>query len=382
MKSVRIGINATSLSDRPSGARQRFVGLYGALFRARPDHEYWIYEPSDCRVAQWFAELPNVRGIATPLPSGDRWKRFRAGLSFWRRLADDRLNLFESLHLPLISAPNCPTLLTVHDIRAGGDSEPWLRRTVYRRMLRQSLRSAQRVITVSHAMKAELALVEPRAAISTIYNGIDVDAFRCASDDAPVAKHYGLPSDFLLSVGHFEPRKNYGGLLAAFHQLVGRYPQLGLAIVGRDGGTLARTAALVRELGLQDKVRLLHDVGDDHLAALYRQSRMVVFPSTYEGFGIPLLEAMAAGRPLALSDLGVFRELTENRSVYFPPRDPTAMAAAIAGLIEAPSRQQEMIAYGRRRSHVFAFERLAEQLDALHMNLVGSAALAIPRQAL
>ena len=359
----RIGINATPLNHRASGARQRFEGLYGALFRLRPDQEFLIYEPSDCRISDWFADFPNVRGIRTPLPSGSRWKRWATGLSYWRgQLAGDRLDLFEALHLPLIRAPACPTILTVHDARPVLAGVPLLQRTLYRRVLRQALRDADAVVTVSDAMKRELAAIEPRAKLTTIYNGIDSSAFRSPAHRATSKDR----ANFILAVGHFEPRKNYRALVAAMTHLRTTGPDLHLQIVGHDGGLLEETRAQVEALGLGDRVTLRTDVDDAALHHLYRSARALVFPSLYEGFGIPLLEAMAAGLPMAVSDLAVFRELTEDQAAYFPPHDPAAIARVIGDLLGSPERQQAMIAYGFGRVGDFSFDVVARQLDALH----------------
>lgn len=369
---MRIGINATSLSERPSGARQRFLGPYRALFRSRPENSYLIYEPRDCRVAEWFGDLPNVTGVATPLGGDKRWQRLIRGATYWnRRLRSDRLDLFETLHLPAVIAPACPTVLTVHDIRAGGASEPLVARTLYRAMLRRSLRQADAVITVSDAMRAELAAVEPTASITTIYNGVDPARFEAATGSvSAIAADLGLPGDFLLAVGHFEPRKNYASLIEAMAMLGRTNPRVGLAIVGKDGGGLAETRALIERLGLSRHIHLLHSVDDRQLSGLYDAARLVVFPSTYEGFGIPLIEAMAAGCALCLSDIPVFRELTEDRGAYFPPLDPPAIAAAVAALLDSPDRRADLVAYGRRRVGDFAFDKLAAQLDTLHRALV------------
>ena len=365
---MRIGINATSFPDRPSGARQRLVGLYGALFRARPDNDYLIYEPRDCRVASWFDGLANVRGIVTPMAADDRRQRLLAGVGYWRRrLADDRLDLFEALHLPLIRAPHCPTLLTVHDARPVSRDVHSARRLLNRAVLKWSLRNADLVVTVSDTMRHELQRIEPAATIATLFNGIDPAPFEQASAASAMP---GLPADFLLAVGHFEPRKNYQHLLEAMALLGRSHPDMGLVIVGKDGGSLDVTREAIDRLGLGERVTLLNAVDDAQLAQLYRTARMLVFSSTYEGFGIPILEAMAAGCPLCLSDIPVFRELTEDQGVYFNPLDPAAMAEVIAGLLGRTRRQATLVAYGRRRIADFSFTHLARQLNELHTTIL------------
>ena len=364
---MRVGINATSINDRPSGAKQRFVGLYGALFRSRPENEYIIYEPRDCRVASWFADTPNVSAIATRLPSTGRWGRFVGGIGLWRGLlAQGRLDCFETLHLPLITAPNCPTILTIHDARPVRSNVPWLRRAIYLHVLRRALRHADAVITVSDAMRVELLAIEGRACVTTIYNGIDPTPYRPGPKHQ--AREWARP--FLLAVGHFEARKNYETLLHAFSQVVQRVQPLDLVIVGKNGGTLASTHELQAALSLSNRVELCHDVDDKTLTARYRDASLLVFPSTYEGFGIPVLEAMAAQLPMAVSDLPVFRELTESRAVYFAPDDATEMANVIVETLSSPAQCNEQRAYGARRLAYFDFRTLAEQLDNLHRAVV------------
>ena len=361
---IRVGINATSLNDRPSGARQRFIGLYGALFRLRPDNEYFIYEPRDCRVADWFSGLANVRGIATSLPSASRLERYARGIGLWRSLlARDGLTCFEALHLPLIRAPDCPTILTVHDARPVLDDVPKVRRAVYLHILRRALREADSVITVSHTMKRELLAIETTARITTIYNGIAPMPF-AETRGGSSAKQ--TDTNLMLAVGHFEPRKNYETLIRAMALLAADPAAPRLAIVGKDGGSLVATRALIVSLGLTGRVDLMLDVDDARLGALYRAARLLIFSSTYEGFGIPVLEAMAAGLPMAVSDLPVFRELTEDRAAYFDPLDASAMAQTISSLLDSPHRQDEQRAYGHHRLADFAFPALARELDVLH----------------
>lgn len=369
---MRIGLNATCFNDRPSGARQRFVGIYGSLIRRCPDIEFIIYEPSDCAVADWFVGAPNVRAIRTPLPSTGRIVRSLRGWAYWRRqLARDNLDLFESFHLPLVSAP-CPTIVTINDARSAMAAVPFVERSISRHIHRRALRRAARVITVSEAMKRELLEIEPSAAITTVYNGINPAPFARpgVAAFAPTRERLGLPGDFILAVGHFEKRKNYARLVEALAILRETRPGLALVIVGNDGGELAATTRAVERRGLQDAVTLRTNVTDDNLIQYYRASRLVVFPSCYEGFGIPLLEAMAARRPLVLSDLAVFVELTEGQGSYFPASDSAAMGAMIATVLDSPDRQADLVAYGDRRVGAFGFDLLAAKLESIYRQLL------------
>lgn len=366
---MRVGINATCLSDRPSGAKQRFIGIYGALFRLLPDVEFILYEPNDCRISDWFPRRPNLQARQTPIPSVGRIAKYLAGFCYWPNAFNrDRLDLFEAMHLPLIRPKRVTTLLTVHDLRCIYPGNGFLQRLLFSNVLRKALRRADHVVTVSRAMRDEILRFYPRTPVSVVYNGIESSIFDTisAADCAQVAKLYSLPSDFLLAIGHFERRKNYPELIRAISILKAKAQVLQLVIVGNDSGGMAQLQEQVDELGLTDQVHLLKGLSDHELRCIYLLCRLFVFSSLYEGFGIPILEAMAAGKPMVLSDLPVFREISQDQAIYFHSHDPHAMAAAIRNALASPAACDAMVEFGRRRVHEFSFDKLAQELAATY----------------
>lgn len=367
---MRVGLNATCLNDRlPSGALQRFVGIYGALVAARPETEFIVYEPSDCAIARVFAGLHNVAAVRTPVASSGGLANALAGAPYWRsRLRADRLDLLECFNLPLVAAPDCPTILTIHDIRYTHTDVAQPRRAINRLILRRALRAAGTVIAVSDTIAAEIREFHPAAPVVRIYNGIAPAPFVAATPPqiAALRARLNLKADFALAVGHFEPRKNYPVLVDAFARLAAQGTALDLVIVGNDSGERAAVAAQIAALGLAAQVHLLSNVADNDLRALYGMAALVVVPSLYEGFGIALLEAMAAHRPLVVSDIPVFRELLGPQGVFFSPHDADACATQMAALLGDPARAAAQVAEGDRRLGNFTFARLAEQVGALH----------------
>lgn len=369
---LRVGLNATCFNERPSGARQRFVGIYRALIARCPDIEFVIYEPDDCRVADWFAGARNVVARRTPLPSTGRIAKMLRGLAYWRgALRRDRLDLFEQFHLPLVRAPHCPTILTVHDIRPVLPDVPLPARWLNSWILRNSLRSADHVVTVSETMLREILSFEPSLSISTVYNGIEKASFDQSSLERAAATGaiFDLRQEFALSVGHLEHRKNYISLIRAMAKLRDEGRTVSLVIVGNEGDAEDAIRQEVWRLGLSERIKILRGVSDSELADLYALSKLVVFPSSYEGFGIPILEAMAAHRPIVLSDIPVFRELTENEAVYFPPQEPAMIAGAIAEMLSNPDHRQRVVEYGDRRVAAFGFQELAAQVEGIYRSL-------------
>lgn len=370
---MRIGVNATCLNNRPSGARQRFSGIYGALFKRLPDAEFLIFEPLDCQVSEWFSGQTNVVARSTPIPSeGSRLRKFAAGFGFWgQALSNESFDLFEALHLPMVRPVNGKAVLTIHDVRGLRDESGLTHRTLFASALRSALSRADHVVTVSAAMRNEILEFYPEIPVSVVYNGLDVGPFADVTqeDCNAFTTKYGLPSDFILAVGHFESRKNYPRLIEALALLKQRGLDCPLVIIGNDSGEIAVLSRQILELGLDRQVALLSGLSDAEVRCAYILSSLFVFPSSYEGFGIPILEAMAAQKPMALSHLAVFEEITEGQSIYFPPDDVEAMANAIELGLTSNEKREQMIRYGLDRLPEFGFDQLADKMVQVYEQL-------------
>jgi glycosyltransferase involved in cell wall biosynthesis len=370
---LKIGLNATCLNDRPSGAKHRFVGIYGELVKRLPDAKFVIYEPADCRVGAWFDGAPNVEVRSTPIPSEGRAQKLVSGLRYWHTaLALEGFDIFEGLNLPLVKAPTGRTLLTVHDIRGVRSEAGVMERAAYRLFLERSLRAADHVITVSEAMKQEILSFAPETSISVIYNGLDATRYInvTEADQQTFRSNYGLPEKFILAVGHLERRKNYLRLIDAMARLRDGGLSCSLLIVGNDNGEKKVIEERIESAKLSGTVKFLSGLSDLEVRCAYKLCSLFVFPSSYEGFGIPILEAMAAERPMVLSDTPVFREITQDMGVFFPHADDKAMALAIESVLSSGSEYTRLVDYGKERVQAFSFGNLSLQLENLYRNLV------------
>jgi glycosyltransferase involved in cell wall biosynthesis len=368
---MRVGLNATCLNDRPSGAKQRFVGIYGSLIQRLPDVEFVIYEPADCRVADWFSRAPNVSARRTPIPSEGFYGKFIQGLQYWPwALRREHFDLFECFNQPLVRSGSSRTFTTIHDIRQVYADWKSPQRHLYTYSLRQALTRVDQAITVSATMKAEILAFHPGAKVSVIYNGLNPRLFSEVTEGEAYAVRckFGLPTEFVLAVGHFETRKNYLRLIDAIALLRDRGFDCNLVIVGNDSGERRLVEERVGSAKLTNNVKILTGLSDQEVRCIYRLSRLFAFPSSYEGFGIPILEAMAAGIPVILSDIPVFREITENQVIYFTPASAEAMAAAIEQTLSSSGQMDALRAYGHRRVQDFSFERISAQLAELYMS--------------
>lgn len=369
---MKVGLNATCLNDRPSGAKQRFVGIYRELVALSPEVEFVVYEPSDCDVARWFQGAPNVTARKTPVPSEGRAQKALRGLGFWRaELASQKFDIFEGFNLPLVVAPGARNLLTIHDLRGLRPEAGPLERLMFRLVLDSALKHAAHVLTVSEAMKKALQDVDPGARISVVYNGLS-DANTApvsAADIAAFKFRFAIDEGYVLAVGHIEARKNYPRLVDAMASLEARGLRRSLVIIGNDSGERIEVEKRIQANGLVGKVHLLSGLSDLEVRCAYALCGLFVFPSSYEGFGIPILEAMAAGRPMVLSNIDVFREITEQQGVYFSPADCDGMADAMEQVLASPAEQERIIAYGNGRISDFAHGHLARQMKVLYQSL-------------
>lgn len=360
------------MNDRPSGAKQRFIGIYGELVKRLPDAEFVVYEPLDCRVGDWFDGAPNVTVRRTPLPSEGRARKFISGLRYWyTALSREGFDIFEGLNLPLVKAPTGRTLLTIHDIRGMRPESGVMERAAYRVFFERSLRAADHVVTVSETMKSEILGFFPGVPISVIYNGLDAHGFNSVSeiDQQVVRRKYDLPEEFILAIGHLERRKNYPLLVDAMAKLRDRGRSCSLLIIGNDSGERRVIEERVKAANLSGYVKILSGLSDLEIRCAYKLCRLFVFPSSYEGFGIPILEAMAAGQPMVLSDIPVFREITQDKGMYFPHNDEVAMAQAIDFVLTSGAERARLIDYGKERVQAFSFQILSEQLATLYREL-------------
>jgi glycosyltransferase involved in cell wall biosynthesis len=276
------------------------------------------------------------------------------------------------MHLPLFRPTRGKTILTIHDIRDLYPQHATMNQTFYKTVLRRALQRADHVVTVSETIRSEILDFYPHTPVSVVYNGFDVGAFAgvTQADCATFLAKYKLPREFVFAVGHFERRKNYPRLIDAMKLLKQRGLDCPLVIVGNDSGEGAALGRQIEALGLTGQVTLLTGLSDLEVRCAYMLCSLFVFPSAYEGFGIPILEAMAAKRPMVLSNLPVFREITEDQAIYFPPDDVDAIADAIAIGLTASDARERMVQYGLRRLPDFSFDRLADGMVNVYEGLV------------
>jgi glycosyltransferase involved in cell wall biosynthesis len=368
---MRIALNGTSLNDRPSGARNRFIGLYERIFRRLSTDQFYVFEPKDCRISTWFSNHPNVEYVKTNQLSDHPFQRYMRGRMSWRKqLIALKPDVFETYHLPLVVSPTGRTIVTIHDIRYLRIPQLYsrLHRVFSRSVVRAALEKSDLVITVSNALRQELLTLSPEAKVSVVHNGVDASPYHSLSAaELSQARHqFKLPERFLLSVGHLEKRKNYPRLIEAVGQMNRLGADVHLVIVGADSDDSHEITERIRALDLSANVRVLNTVSDYELRCLYRISTVFVMPSVYEGFGIPLLEAMAANCPVVTSNLPVFREIVGDQGLYFDETSSTSIAGVMLQAYNSPTERERLIDNGSSRIGLFSYDSMASGLERIY----------------
>jgi glycosyltransferase involved in cell wall biosynthesis len=371
---MRVGFDAKRVFHNATGLGNYGRDVLRVLHRLHPEHQLVAYTPRLNGIAFGFGERFEVH-----TPEGAPGRAFPAA---WRTVgvaadaARDGVELFHGLsaELPLgLSRLGIASVVTVHDLIF--ERYPQLYSAVDRRIYRWKARSAAQranlVVAISEQTKRDLVDLYgvPAAKIRVVYQGCH-EAFRAPITRealADVARRLDLPGVFLLSVGTVERRKNLEVVLRAMAGL----PGVPLVAVGRATPYREELRALARSLGIEDRVRFLSSISLGDLAALYRLATVALYPSIFEGFGIPILEALCSGTPVVTTRGGCFAEAGGPATAYADPYDPEEWRTTLAGLLADPERRQAMAAAGLGHAERFADARVAEALDAVYREARG-----------
>jgi glycosyltransferase involved in cell wall biosynthesis len=272
------------------------------------------------------------------------------------------------------------TLLTVHDlsfVRDPDSATPALRRYL-NQVVPHSVVRAHHVLADSHATKEDLVELYgmPPDKVTVLYSGVEArfNPHKQRGEEERIRKRYKLGyQPFILGLGTLQPRKNYNRLISAFAQIAdvsrrldGRPITHNLVIVGKQGWLFDNIIADAARLGIRTRVIFPGYVDEQDLPALYRSAELFVFPSLYEGFGLPPLEAMACGTPVVTSNVSSLPEVVGDAGLTIDPTDIFALANAMSQVIQDSQLREQMIQRGLERAAEFNWLRAARQLREVY----------------
>jgi glycosyltransferase involved in cell wall biosynthesis len=372
---MRVGFDATSLTLRRSGIGRYTLELARALMRYEPTLELKLMAHkslSSDLVDDPIARLPRIGGPG--MPAKVAWMQSILPLTVGPRTVD--LCHFTNYHAALAS--RVPFVVNVHDMSLmtmpGG--HPLKRVISMRPLLRAVARRSAAVLTLTESARQDaiehlgLSAAKVRvvpAAAAPGFGRID-DAARLEE----VATRLGVKNGCLLFVGTIEPRKNLPRLLDAFARLRAQGIDRQLVICGGKGWKSTDIEPAVERFGLARAVVFTGYVPDSDVVALLNLCGAFVYPSLYEGYGLPIIEALACGAPTVTSNRGATAEVAGDAALLVDPEDVDSLASALAlALTHAPTRER-LRAAGMRRSAEFSWERAAHETVAIYRDVVGA----------
>ena len=366
---MRIGIDARMIYYTQAGISQYTQRLIRALTEIDHENEYFI-------IQNWRDRVPlslnhNFRRVPFISPA-HHWLE-----QWFLRFELPPLGL-DVLHSPDFIPPfryNCKSVITIHDLAFLLYPQLLTKDSArYYGQIDQAVLRTDHIIAVSQNTKEDIIrlLGVPEDKITVIYEAAN-PIYRPIEDDEElrrVREKYHIAGDFILFVSTIEPRKNLPALLRAFRQLLNDYkPEVQLVVAGRRGWLSENVFSLVDELELTEDVLFLGRVPLEDLPPLYTAARLFAYTSTYEGFGLPPLEAMACGTPVVVSNVSSLPEVVGDAALLVAPDDIPGLTVALWRGLTDEARRAELIAKGFRRAQCFSWEKAARQTLAVYQSL-------------
>jgi len=364
-------LDLSAAAHERAGLGRYAASLAKALLPLRPDLHVFINDPRESRLRPPLNDLPTH---TVNLPR-KRW-RLRAAVSYFggpgMDHAFDGVSLFHATEHLLPRITHARSVFTLHDTAyLLFPQYHLLRNRLYLTlMMPRFLAQAEAIIAVSESTRrdAERFYRLDPAKVHVIPEGVEpqfAPITNCQLLDA-IRQRYNLPFRFILYVGTIEPRKNLLTLLEAYAALRVQSPEVGLVIAGGRGWLYESFFECLRQLGLEEYVTLTGYVPDDDLPALLNLAEVFAFPSVFEGFGLPPLEAMACGAPVVCSNASSLPEVVGEAGLLLPPADLRAWVEALQRLLTTPELRAELRAQGLARARRFTWEAAAQKTLAIY----------------
>ncbi|MDP6522869.1 MAG: glycosyltransferase family 1 protein [Kiritimatiellia bacterium] len=370
---MRIGIDLHALHSLMQGSRTYISNLTSALLVADEANEYVLYLPRDIRedeIQAWRRGNVEVRYLKC------QNRILRLCLEFPFRLRRDRIDVFHCQYVPPLLCP-CPYVVTIHDIlhEVYPEFYPGKLRRLMKLTYPIGARHAARVITGSDYSREQIhqlyRVPQDHIVVTPYAASHDFEQADIGADAARAANKYGVSGPYILFVGRIEPRKNIHGLIRAYQRA---RQKAGITHTLAIGGMKDPLFEEFFEDVLGEKqpegVSFIGGVSQEDLPDLYAGADLFVYPSTAEGFGLPVLEAMACGTPVVCSNTTSLPEVIGEAGITVDPKDVVGLSEAISRVVSPGSLREDMIRQGQDRAKTFSWARAAKQTIAVYRAIV------------
>ncbi|MFB0508911.1 MAG: glycosyltransferase family 4 protein, partial [bacterium] len=371
---MHIAIDTLSAKSLHHGMGVYVTNLVNRLVKIGAEHRFILYLTR--RNADYINSSNNIKRIfiTSNRPLRIAWENSLLPFS----LQKEGVSVFWGPSNFLPSIKFCKYAVTIHDITAISfpDYYPALRRFHYKSSILNSVRVADRIIVVSTQTKNDVIqyFKVPEQKVTVIHNGLDERFLNQAITDpcaeqriAPQLKEkYCLPDSFIFTLGVLEPKKNVANLVRAYalakKMNLGFLPKLVVGGSKEYGWKNREFFQAVAEFKLEDDVKFTGRIDNEDLSAIYQAATVFVFPSIYEGFGLPVIEAMACGTPVITSNTSSLPEIAGDAAILVNPYEPREIADALFQVLTNEIRRQAMIEKGRKNASRFSWDKAAQEI--------------------
>jgi|SRR5579864_1420670 len=366
---MRFAVDAHAIGRHLTGNEVYVRSLLNGFAALDRESEFIAYLSMDDAEA-WVPSRFPVRRIA-----GNPFIRLGCDLSY--KLRQDRPQLLHVQYTAPLACP-VPVVVSVHDVSflEHPDYFPFYRSLQLRLTVRRTIQRAARILTGSEFSRDSIAraydLDPDRIAVVHNAAAAGFHQVRHEAAAAEVLARFGMAAPFILSVGDLQPRKNHVGLIEAFAGLIQAQPNLPhqLVLAGKETWFARRVREAAKHSGIADRIRFLGFVSDEDLLHLYNACELFCFPSFYEGFGLPVLEAMACGAAVACANTSAIPEVADGAALLFNPYNADEITRAMLDLILLPDLRARMRRLGLQRSTCFSWQKTAQKTLEVYCQVV------------
>lgn len=364
---MKIGIDARFFGSIGKGLGRYTQKLIENLEKVDKKNQYYIF----LRQENWNEYQPQNKKFLKIL-ANIPWYGFREQFQLPKILKKFELDL---VHFPHFNVPffyKGKFIVTIHDLilfhystKRVSTLSPliyFFKEIAYRLVIRNAVKKSEKIIAVSRYTKRDIEKYfrVSKEKIVVTYEAIDPIRKITSESKEKILKKYGIIKPYILYVGNVYPHKNLERLILVFREIIKKHPHLHLVLVGKEDYFYKRLKKYASQNFVKNVI-FTDYVPDEHLFVIYREARLYVFPSLYEGFGLPPLEAMAENIPVASSNGSCLPEILGDAAAYFDPKTTTEMAEVIEKAIFDEELRQNLIQKGKERIKKYSWEEMAKE---------------------
>ena len=376
---MRIGFDGKRAVQNFTGLGNYSRYIVDILCQFGPENEYVLYAPKKRENKRLDKLTKQYQQLQLSYPTTSSWKKLSSLWRVWgvtQQLEKEKIDIFHGLsnELPLnIHQSEVKSIVTIHDLIFLRYPQYYhsIDRKIYTYKFRKACENADKIIAISECTKRDI--IEffriPADKIEVVYQGCDPSFIHPVAEEKKreVRAKYQLPDHYILNVGSIEERKN---ALSAVQALMMLPEQIHLVIVGRHTEYTDKVEHFIKENKLEERVHIISNVPFDDLPVFYQLAEIFVYPSRFEGFGIPIIEALYSGIPVVAATGSCLEEAGGPDSIYVHPDDIKGMADAFKQIYTDPERKKNMIEKGHSFAKRFSEEKQAEEILNIYKKLM------------